>query len=95
MKRFLYLAQGSSSAVVAARVPLMSAEDILVEIGHDLGRSAEQMQPIVDRVVHENWFTTVDQLRSIPDEMFKDMKIPGAVLIKLREKLALVGAVLV
>ena len=34
----------------------MSAEDFLVELGAELRRTPEQMQPIIDKIVHENWF---------------------------------------
>ena len=60
----------------------------LLAVGEDLSRTPQQMQRIIDTVVHDNWFEDVDDLRTISDKQWDDWKIPVNFVNKLRSKLA-------
>ena len=64
----------------------MSAEEFLRAVGHDLRRSEAQMQGIIEKVVHENWFETVDDLRrGVSNEEFAELKLPKNFVLRLKE----------
>ena len=59
----------------------------LLAVGEDLSRTPQQMQRIIDTVVHDNWFEDVDDLRTISDKQWDDWKIPLNFVNKLKRKL--------
>ena len=65
-----------------------SAMSFLLAVGEDLSRTPQQMQRIIDTVVHDNWFEAVDDLRMISDKQWDDWKIPVNFVNKLKSKLA-------
>ena len=61
---------------------------LIISAGAEMGRSADQMEPIVRKIVNEEWFDTLDSLRSLSDEQWARLNIPARLVDKLKEKLA-------
>ena len=60
---------------------------LLITIGAELGRTPEQMAPIVKRVVEEEWYDTLDSLRALSDDQWNKLSLPTRLVEKLRERL--------
>jgi hypothetical protein len=67
----------------------MSAEAYLLAVGKEMRppRTAEEIQPIINKVVIENWCANVDDLRGIPEERWEKWNIPFQFVAELRAKL--------
>lgn len=60
---------------------------LLLGVGAELGRTPEQMAPIVKRLVEEEWYDTIDSLRAISDDQWTKLSLPTRLVEKLRERL--------
>lgn len=62
-------------------------ERLILEVGAELGRSPDQMEPIVRKIVREEWFDTIDSLRSLTEEQWTRLGIPARVAEKLKSRI--------
>ena len=53
----------------------------------ELGRTEEQMQPFVKKIVEEEWYETLESLREVSDAQWKQWGVPRRLSDKLKEKL--------
>ena len=60
--------------------------DFILAIGKDLGVPPEDLQPSI-KVLHDNWYKTVESLRKIPSEGWNRLAIPGRLVDEIRERL--------
>lgn len=56
----------------------MSAEHLLLQCGLELGRTEEQMRPIISAIVQEAWCETVDSLRELSAEQWAQLTYTDA-----------------
>ena len=56
--------------------PQESAEEFLVTIGASIGRSRDEIKPYIQRIVGEQWCSTIASLSRITDEQWTQMNIP-------------------
>lgn len=56
----------------------MLAEDLLLLCGQELGRTEEQMRPIISAIVQEAWCETVDSLRELSAEQWAQLTYADA-----------------
>ena len=76
----------------------MSAEELLLECGRELGRTDLQMRPLVDAIVHGAWCDSFDALRELSaeqwahlrytDEDGRDLVIPGRLVARVQARLS-------
>ena len=59
----------------------------LVAIGAELGRSPDQMRPIIKRIVEEEWYDSLQSLRKLSDDQWSKLALPGRLVEKIRERL--------
>lgn len=64
-----------------------SAREFLLDVGAEIGRSAEQLQPFISRIVDEEWYDTVEALRAISAERWSSMHIPGRFVDAINRRL--------
>ena len=61
---------------------------LLLSIGSELGRSPDQMQPVIQKIVAENWYDSIESLQSVTEEQWKSFGLPQRLLDKVRERLS-------
>ena len=64
---------------------------LLLEIGAALGRSPEQMAPIIQKLVEEEWYDTIASLQTLSEEKWAILPLPKRLLDELRMRVAEVG----
>ncbi|KAF4708152.1 hypothetical protein FOZ62_004553 [Perkinsus olseni] len=57
------------------------------QVGKEMGRTPEQMKSIVNKVVNEAWFDTIDSLRALGPEEWTDLKLPKRLEMALQARL--------
>mmetsp|Transcript_35455 Transcript_35455/g.62978 ORF Transcript_35455/g.62978 Transcript_35455/m.62978 type:complete len:523 (-) Transcript_35455:53-1621(-) len=76
----------------------MSAEDLILLCGQDLGRNAEQMGPIIKAIVQEAWCETEESLRELSpqqwaaltfaDPLGNRQPLPARLVARIQQRLA-------
>jgi hypothetical protein len=61
---------------------------LILSVGAELGRTPEQMQPIIQKLVEDQWYETFESLRGLSDEQWERLSLPGRLVQKLRERIA-------
>ena len=64
-----------------------SAEQFLLTIGASIGRDPNEIRPYIDRIVEEQWCSTIGSLMRITDEQWTQMKIPIGFVNLVQERL--------
>lgn len=60
---------------------------LLIAVGAELGRSAEQMDPIIKKVVEEEWYDSRESLRNLTEDQWNKLGLPTRLVEKLRAAL--------
>ncbi len=63
-----------------------SVSDFLTKIGTKLNRTPHQMKPILEKLT-ENWYETVDDLKNITDDGWKDLSLPARLVDEIKKEL--------
>ena len=64
-----------------------SAEDFLYPVAAKIGRSREDVQPHMNRIVREEWFDTVASFIEFGDEQWEKMRIPVRLVHAIKQRL--------
>ncbi|CEL99305.1 unnamed protein product [Vitrella brassicaformis CCMP3155] len=67
------------------------AGEFLIEVGKELNRTPEQMQGIIQKVVVDNWYETIESLQEVSDVQWQTMQLPGRLIDIIKAKLALLA----
>ena len=70
---------------------MSEVEQLLVEIGKGMGRSAEQMKPFVTKL-EEQWYDTKDSLKGIDDDTWKTLGLPARLIDEIKKAIGTGGA---
>ena len=62
-------------------------EQLLNEVGAELGRSPAQMAPIVQKLVVEEWFDTIASLRTLSDDQWSKLALPVRLVERLKQRI--------
>ena len=60
---------------------------LLITVGGELGRSPQQMEAIIKKLVEEEWYDSLDSLRQLTDEQWAKLALPARLTEKLRAAL--------
>lgn len=60
---------------------------LLIEVGLELKRNQDEIKALVTKLVDEEWFDSIEALKSITDEEWTALKLPKRYFLKLKEKL--------
>lgn len=60
---------------------------LLVEVGETLGRTPAQMEPIIRKLVEEEWFDTLESLRGITKDQWAKLALPARLVESIKARL--------
>jgi hypothetical protein len=77
-------------------MPHISAEQVLLDVGRQCRRTAQEMEPIIKKVVNDNWYDTADDLMEATSNgtvstILQELGLPQRFYLKLLEKLRDLG----
>jgi hypothetical protein len=59
---------------------------LLLSVGQELGRSPDQMAPLIRRIVEDEWFDSIESLRSLSEDQWGKLGLPTRLVEKLKER---------
>jgi hypothetical protein len=60
----------------------------LLVVGQELGRTPQQMESLIKKIVEDQWYDSLDSLKALTDEQWEKLGLPGRLIEKLKERLS-------